>query len=78
MPISLPAMKARSSLQGAVLGRAVLLQNNLGGGDGAGKNKPGQKKPKTNPECGSVDEQYLSSKSRNGKDIRERTDCSIP
>lgn len=42
-----------------------------------GKTNQGKKTP-PNPECGSVDEQYLSSKGRNGKDIRERTDCSIP
>lgn len=30
------------------------------------------------PLSGAVDEKYLSSKGGNGKDIRERTDCSIP
>ena len=32
---------------------------------------------KKNPSVG-LDEKYPSSKGRNGKDIRERTDCSVP
>lgn len=38
-------MKSRNSLQGAALGRAVLLKNNPGGGDGAWKNKSGPENP---------------------------------
>lgn len=36
-------MKSRSLLLGAALGRAVLLQNSPGDGDGAWKNKSGPK-----------------------------------
>lgn len=42
MLISLPAMKSRSSIRGAMLGRAVLLPDNPG--DGARKTRPGRKK----------------------------------
>lgn len=74
VPISLLATKSRSSLKGAVLGRVVLLQSSARDGGGACRNKPGEKKKR----CGAADEKYLSSKDRNGKDIRGRTDCSIP
>lgn len=47
MLICLPAMKSGSSIQGAVLGRAVVLPDNPGGGDRARKTRPGQKKKPT-------------------------------
>lgn len=43
------------------------------------ESKPGHSHTeKKTLKCRAVYEKYLSSKDRNGKDIRERTDCSLP
>lgn len=65
-------MKSRSLLQGAALGRAVLLQNSPGGGDGAWKNKSG---PEISTSVGLWMSSICLQRVKMGK-TSERTDCS--